>query len=866
MQRNLWCRVDGVDNQFTARAFSGLHPLLNTAFSLFLLLFVQAAHAQSSKTKTPDEFLPHRLGEQFTPHHLLTDYFEYLAAQCPTTMRLERYGATNEARPLQVAIFSSPENMGRIEQIRLNNLRVAGQLQDSQAPSTADAPAIVWISMSVHGNEPSGSECSMKLAWQLATQTETQVTQWLKNTVVIIDPSVNPDGYDRYTHFSRATTNLVRNPIPFSREHVEPWPSGRPNHYQFDLNRDWAWATQIETQQRLVKYHSWLPHVHPDVHEQGINEPYYFAPAAEPQHVYLTTFQRQFQEELGRNHAQYFDKNGWFYFTKEVFDLLYPSYGDTYPMFNGAIGMTYEQAGNSRAGVAILTDNGDTLTLRDRIEHHLTTSRSTIEMASLHAQRLVDNFRDYYARAVAAPLGKYGAFVLKASNDPNRLGALLSLLDRHQIKYGRIGSNLDKVKAFDYLNGVESLADFSADDIVVSAYQPKSVLLQVLLEPEPVISDSVTYDITAWSLPYAYGLETYAVKQRIDARKPYTAPAPVTLPEGITPYAWCVRRQSLADMQWLTEVLQQGVTARYATEPFTVGNDQFPAGTIVINRADNSDLAAQLDQKVIRAAQRTHARLYPLMSGYASKGADLGSSRFRLVRKPQVAIIYGEEVEENAFGHTWHYFEQDLGMPASMVRFDLLNRSVLNRVNTLVLPSGNYSLNEEQSELLKEWINNGGRLVLSDAAAGSFAGKEGFDLKAKEAEKNDKRNTADEHNAHGNTERESMSDYNPGAIVRAKADVSHPLAYGLGKMYFSLKTHSNVYELPPSANQKAVWLGEKYNTYGFIGSRLKPHLQQTPIFMTQQMGNGSVVYLVDNPLFRSFWYMGKLVFANALFY
>jgi hypothetical protein len=429
---------------------------------------------------SPDAFLPHRLGEQFTPHHLQVDYLAYLAQQAPNVMRLQRYGATHEARPMQIALFSAPENIARLEQIRENNQRLALLAPDAKAGSVQNMPVIVWLNMSIHGNEPSGAEAAMQLAWELATQTDPRVREWLKNTVVIIDPAANPDGYDRYTHWYRGVAHTIKNPNHYTREHQEPWPGGRPNHYYFDLNRDWAWATQSETRQRLAVFHQWLPHVLADVHEQFIDDHYYFAPAAEPMHAYLTPWQRQFQEEIGAHHARYFDEKGWLYFTNEVFDLLYPSYGDTYPMFNGSIGMTYEQAGHGKAGRAIKTSNGDTLTLSERIEHHLTTCRSTVEVASKNAQKVVEQFRDYYYRSSTQPPGQFGAYILRASNDPNRLHTFLQLLDRHHIRYGRAGVSLSAVKGFDYFSGKETTAAVQPNDIIVSAYQPKAVLVQCL--------------------------------------------------------------------------------------------------------------------------------------------------------------------------------------------------------------------------------------------------------------------------------------------------------------------------------------------------------------------------------------------------
>ncbi len=565
-----------------------------------LLICLQAAQVVFAQ-KSPNEFLPHKLGEQFTPHYLLNAYFEQLVAAAPATMRLEKYGLSNESRPLQIAIFSSAENMARLEQIRINNLRLAG-MADGQ-PDMNNPIAIVWISMSVHGNEAAGSECSLELAYRLATQTDEKIKEWLKNTVVILDPALNPDGYDRYTHWHRMAANLIKNTDPDAREHLEPWPGGRVNHYYFDLNRDWAWATQAETKQRLVIYHRWLPHVHPDIHEQGINEPYYFAPAAEPMHELITQWQRDFQGEIGENNARHFDNNGWHYFTREVFDLFYPSYGDTYPTFNGAIGMTYEQGGGPRGGRAIETDNGDTLTLHDRIEHHLTTSLSTIEVCSKSAKPLVENFREYFRKTSSQPQGQYKAFVIREQNDPNKLQALCELLDQHHIRYGRVGAGLSGLKAFDYASGKEISASINPNDLVISAYQPHSVMVQTLFEPEAKLADSMTYDITAWSLIFAHGLEAYALKERLEPKKPYETYRPQKDLATASPYAWCVHRNSLAEAKFVGELMQKGVRVRTATESFNLADQQYAAGAIVISKADNRSLLAELDGIVTKCGR-----------------------------------------------------------------------------------------------------------------------------------------------------------------------------------------------------------------------------------------------------------------------
>ena len=404
-------------------------------------------------------------------------------------VKLQQYGKTNEGRALYLAFVSNAANISNLENIRVNNLRLAKQSGDNVAANTT-APAIVWMSYSVHGNETSSTEAALLTLYSLVDPSNTQTKQWLQNTVVIIDPCLNPDGRERYVNWYTSVSGKKADVEPVAREHREPWPGGRSNHYYFDLNRDWAWQTQVESRQRIQQYNQWLPQIHADFHEQGYNEPYYFAPAAEPYHEVITKWQRDFQKTIGRNHAKYFDRNGWLYFTNERFDLLYPSYGDTYPTFNGSIGMTYEQGG-IRAGLGIITAEGDTLTLDERVQHHHTTSLSTVEVASQHALQLVSNFKKYFDTDNS---GLYKSYIIKyKQEDRERIQSLLQFFKNNNIEYGRGSGN---GSGYDYHTRKNASYSISGEDIVVSGTQPKSALVRVLFDPDPRLADSLTYDIT----------------------------------------------------------------------------------------------------------------------------------------------------------------------------------------------------------------------------------------------------------------------------------------------------------------------------------------------------------------------------------
>ncbi|EIM73875.1 peptidase M14 carboxypeptidase A [Nitritalea halalkaliphila LW7] len=539
-------------------------------YTFLFLLLSTLAYGQ----KSPEEFLGYPLGERFTPHHRVVAYFEHVAANSPL-VELQYYGESYEHRPLFVAVISSEANMGRLEQIREDNLKRTGFLSGS--PETG--LAINWMQYNVHGNEAVATEAAMMTFWDLVNPEDTRYKAWLENQVVLIDPCANPDGKDRYTIWYNQKQNKRLQPDPQSVEHSEPWPGGRPNHYLLDLNRDWAWQTQQETKQRLELYHQWMPHLFVDFHEQGINDPFYFAPAAKPVHKQVTGFQREFQEIYGKNTAEKFDAQGWLYFTKERFDLLYPAYGDTYPMYNGAIGMTIEKGGSGRAGLGMLNALKDTVTLKERIEHQHIAGISAVEVAAKEAQKLTDNFTAFFKDNRENPQGKYKSFILKVGDQPERLRGLLELLDLNKVHYGELGRKAT-FSGLDYQTGKVRSFTAEAKDIVVSADQPKSVLAQILFEPEAVLEDSLTYDITSWALPYAHGVEAYALDRVIRPEREFEAAAfrqnevqPGTL-AYISPWRASVHPRFLAAL------LDKKVRVRYASYPFELDGKKHPAGAL----------------------------------------------------------------------------------------------------------------------------------------------------------------------------------------------------------------------------------------------------------------------------------------------
>ncbi len=810
--------------------------------------------------QSPAQYLGYTIGTKYTPHYKIVNYCKAIAQAKPDMVKWEKYGETNEGRELMLLYIASPENLKKLDDIRKNNLRLTGLLVDKGIPQTDNTPAIVWLSYNVHGNEPSSSEAAMLTLFSLVDPTNTQTKEWLKNTVVIIDPCLNPDGRDRYVNWYNQTVGKNYNADNQSREHNEPWPGGRSNHYNFDLNRDWAWQTQIETQQRIKKYNEWMPQIHVDFHEQGINNPYYFAPAAEPFHELITPWQRSFQTEIGKNNAKYFDEKGWLYFTKERFDLFYPSYGDTYPIYNGSIGMTYEQAGHSRGGLAAVKEDGDTLTLVDRATHHYTTSLATIETASKNAKQLLVEFKHFFDDGQAAKAGVYKTYIV-TSNDENKILDVQKLLDANNIIYGKLSGSF---KGFSYQTQKDEEVKMQQFTIAVSAYQPKNVLVQVLFEPQTKLIDSATYDITAWSIPYAYGVDAYALKEKRDvqvAKVINNASVDEIKAAYATSYGFIFPYTSFNSSKLLAHLLKNKVKVRFAEKPFVYKNKTYERGTLIVLKNGNP---TNIDDMVTRAAYTYNVHPTIVETGFMDKGADFGSSDVKYMSAPKVAMLTGEGVSSTAAGELWNFFEQQLEYPVTLINANDIGRTNFRNYTVLIMPDGYYKTlgDKYTADKLKDFVKTGGKIIALEGAVSQLASNE-WGLKIKEDKTEDKTDYANL-KKYADREKDGLPNSIPGAIYKVELDNTHPLAFGYPTYYYTLKQDANIYEFMKEGWNVGVFKKENYIA-GFSGSKVKPKLKDGLLFGVQEMGGGTVVYLSDNPLFRLFWQNGKLLFCNAVF-
>ena len=847
-----------------------MHRPIRLLFTLCFTFFIIAGFAQSSAStsnlQSPEQFLGYKLGTRFTRHADLLRYLDYLVAQAPDRMKLQSYGTTYEGRPLMLATISAPQNLNRLEEIRTNNLKSIGLLPGQ---ATGNQPVIAWLSYNVHGNESVSSEAVLPVLYDLLNTNNAKTQQWLQNTVILIDPCVNPDGRERYVQWYAQVAAQGTNANPIAREHQEAWPGGRPNHYLFDLNRDWAWQTQKESQHRIAVYNQWMPQLHADFHEMSPEASYYFSPAAKPFHEDVTPWQREFQNIIGDNNRKYFDANRWLYFTRETFDLFYPSYGDTWPTYNGAIAMTYEQGGGGRAGLAYARTDGDTLTLTQRIAHHHVASLATLEAVSDRSEKVVQEFHKYYQRNRSNPPGAYQSYVLKAKGDEAKIRSLTQYLDRQQIQYGFASADAS-LMAFNYTNGKNEGAKIEKNDLVINLHQPKATLIKVLFEPSSKLEDSLTYDITSWAIPYAYGLQAYAVKGKIakTTTKPTVITQTNTAPGIEKPYAYVARWNSLQDLQFLSELLNQKVNIRYSEKTFEAEGQKYNPGTLIITRTGNERLGDRFDTIIKAAAEKAGVQIVPTRSGFVTSGADFGSSSVRYLKQPKVAVLAGPGIYSTGFGEIWHFFEQQIQYPITVLDAQTLSRVAWSEVDVLIMPGGNYGdiMPERILNQVKDWVRAGGKLIAMESATSFLAGKRDFALTLKKnTDSVDvKKDPYKLLKPYGESERSAISQLVQGSVYRVTLDNTHPLAYGYGNTYYALIQDVINYQFMTNGWNVGVLKKDIY-TSGFVGAQARKKLQDTLVLGHQQLGQGNIIYMADNPLFRAFWHNGKLLFGNAVF-
>jgi len=881
-------------------------------FHIFSLLFLFASFYSSAQNSyffpkataldpavpSPEKFLGYPIGSHYTRHDQIVAYFRELA-RVTNRVHVQTIGKTYEEREQIVATFTSQENYNRLEDIRKEHLTL---IDPAKPLLDKKSPVIIHLGYSVHGNESSSGEVSLLTAYYLAASKDAETENWLKEAVIFIDPSLNPDGRDRAANWYNSYKSWPPVADPFDKEHQEGWPGGRTNHYFADLNRDWLNLAHVESRNRVAFFHQWYPNVQIDFHEQGSNATYYFEPTPKRhESPIIPQFLYEQNAVLAKYHAKALDEIGSLYFTKENYDNLSPIYGSTYPKFFGSVAATFEEA--SSRGLVTETTNG-LLTFPFSIRNHLTTSFSTIRGAIAEKENL---FR------VQKNLFKYGleqgkansakAYVFGDSRDANLTQRFLNLLLQHRVAVYELpqnfavnGKSFEKGKAY-----------------VVPSEQPNFLIVHSLFE-ENILKDSIYYDNTGWSVVHAYGLQYAPVTTPGFSKGTLVTAAPVLKGEvvgGKSSLAYIASYTDYNSSKALYALLQKGVLVKTAFKPFAAsvdnGKKSFSYGSLIVPVAGQS-LSSDSLYKVLGAVAATSGVDFTAVgTGFSAEGIDLGSSNIKAVRKPEVALAFGQGVTASEAGQVWFLLNQQLGLP--VVKIDLQNfeRASLKRYNTLILPAGNYSIwNKATIDKIKSWVADGGTLITFQNASAwavqnelvkeklveevstenlqrqqvpsvgehrsarpvaqaAFGQSTSDNVNEKEASAAPKKATA--RVDYVNQQDVEGAKRINGAIFTADLDISNPLAFGITNRKLFVNKNGSTF-LRPSSNKYATiaQYDEKPFVNGYSSKENIRKVSNSAAILLSPGGAGQVVLFADDPTYRSYWLGTNRIFLNSIFF
>lgn len=851
---------------------------------------------------TPESVLGYRLGERFTRYDDLRRYLAALAAASPR-VEVDDYGTTYEGRPLTLVTITGRRNQERMNQIR----RQRGQLADPAALDpdererlAREAPAVVWLGYGVHGNESSSSEAAMAVAYVLAAAGG-DWDELLDEVVVVLDPLSNPDGRERYVSAFEQRRGRRPDADPDAAEHGEPWPGGRGNHYGVDLNRDWAWATQRETRHRLAAYRAWEPQVYVDLHEMASESTYFFPPTAEPINPGIDPGVVRWLSVFGGANAEAFDRQGWLYYEAESFDLFYPGYGDSYPSFRGAVGMTYEVGGGGRGGLALRLADGSRVTLADRVARHLTASLATVQTAAVNRHALLADFITGRVAARERPATTY----LWAAGQPEG-AAMAALLARHGVEVRRLAAD-QALPLRDLAGGEPSPRPVAAGAWAVSTAQPLGGLVRTLLEPETPMPASYLaqqrkrvddnlktefFDVTAWALPLAFNVATWVMEgapspaslapaAELEADPPAAAAAEsadVELPAtgagqvvGEGEVGYLIPPQGLAGYRAAARLAAAGVRLRVALDGFALpGGERFPAGTLVVSRTANPDgldaAMAAVAAGDAGGAGGAGVGARRIGSSTTGEGVSLGSDRIIPVVPARIGLVGGPGVDPSSFGFLWHLFDRQVELPVTRLegdRLGRLNRLDLAAFDVLILPDGDYGerFDDKSAAVLERWLRDGGLLVAVGDAIDWLQERK---LTAVETWKPA---AAPADDPEGARAEEPPQIVTPGAILATRLRDGHPLALGIPAPPPVLFEGSRI--LRPTGNpQTDVLTADPDHPVlaGVAWPEARERLAGALLVATEAVDRGRLVLFAQEPDFRLVWRGTAPLLLNAVLY
>jgi len=804
---------------------------------------------------TPKSVIGHEVGEWHVTHDRLVNYM-YAIDKASDRVSLEVTGHTHEGRPLLLLTITSPKNHERIEEIRQQHLSLSDPTKGGSV-DTKSMPAVFYIGFSIHGNEASGVNAGLLAAYYFAAAQGPEIENYLNNTVILFDPSYNPDGMQRFSGWVNSRKSIVTSTDPNDTEHNEAWPGGRFNHYWFDLNRDWLVAQHPESSARVRTFQRWRPNVLTDHHEMGTNSSFFFQPGVPARMHPLTPAKNlELTKQIGAYHAKALDEIGSFYFTQEGYDDFYYGKGSTFPDVQGAIGILFEQA--SSRGHAQESING-IVTFPFTIRNQFVTALSSLKAINAMREDLLNYQRQFYRDALAeAGKDATKAYVFGASQDAMRAFHLAEVMTRQAIDVYKPSANLT-------LNGKTYAANSS---YVVPLNQRQYKLIKSMFEKRTSFKDSLFYDISSWTLPLAFGVDYEELRTMPSlGEKISDLRMPVGKRVGDkSEYAYVFGSSGYYAPRAIYRLLSQGVRIKVASDPFYHGDGtRFERGTILIPVGGQEKQMDQIEFIINEIVNKDGIDVYAFKTGLDYRGVSLGSSSFIPIKKPVIAILVGDGVSATDAGEIWHLLDTRFGIPVTLLPINVLEKNPISRYTTIIMPatSGSMGISESTKEKLRSWTQQGGTIIgfehaltwLNNAGLGKFEAK-------KEDDKTDGKPRP-----YGDIDEYTGAQETSGAIFEAQVDLTNPLLYGYSTQKLPFFKSNNLFmEKGKGAYSNPIVYTATPLLSGYISKENYALAKQSSVAGVSVLGQGRVIGFTDNLCFRAFWLGTNKILMNAIYY
>ena len=810
---------------------------------LDLSYYIPSNQNYNEKIPTPKDIIGHEVGEWHITHDKLAEYMKALA-KASDRISIEDRGKTFEGRPLLLLTITSPNNYTRLDEIRQKHIDATN---DSSIDVSND-PIIVYQGFSIHGNEPSGSNAALAVAYYLAASLSPETEELLKNTIILFDPSFNPDGLQRFAYWANTNKSKNINPDPNDREYFEVWPRGRTNHYWFDMNRDWLPVQLPESRARIESFHKWLPNILTDHHEMGSNSTFFFQPGIPSRtHPLTPQLNQDLTKEIANYHARAFDKIGSQYYSEESFDDFYYGKGSTFPDINGGIGILFEQ-GSSR-GHAQETSNG-LLTFPFTIRNQYTAAMSTLEAAKNMRVKILKYQQDFYRKARNESL-KAKAIVFGDHKDAAKSFHLAEVLKRHQVA-------IHQVKSDFRANGKQFKKGYS---YIVPMNQKNQRLVKAMFDVRKSFKDSLFYDVSAWTFNHSFGLD-YAENVSLSNAGPKIET--LRIQEGnvskSSTIGYLMPWNEYYTPKALNTILQKGLRAKVSMKNFKNGGVSYDYGTIHIPVQNQKLNSIELYNFLSEVAKESHLQIDGVTTGL-NEGIDLGSNNFRDVKLPKVAMLVGNGINVSDPGEIWHLFDQRYDMHVTKLDMIYFNRIDISKYTVIIAPNSR-SLDKKSIEKLQTWVRDGGTLIGYRSAAKWLKSNNFINVEFISANIDTVKDVSFEAKSLKNG-----AQVIGGAIFEANLDRSHPINFGYKNNKIALFRNTTIFMKPDkkSYNNPIQYTNSPLLS-GYISKENSKVIKNTVPFKVQKLGKGRVIVFTDNTNFRAFWYGTNKLLMNAIFF